>query len=535
MNKDKQKSLLISTEKEEMNQPPPYQNNNSDCPPYSASSVINTVSAFVDNKVPSLKNDEEKEVNITRNRRDSGNAAEAADRREAADAEEKNIYMNPENCEKEQLVILSMLLEKIEAKQSIFITGGGGTGKSHMLKQLYNAYRLKHEQGAFILSSTGVSAHNIGGGTVHWWGGMKKGEGSIENIMRYMNTNAKVRWRTSSVLFIDEISMLGASFFDKLDQIGKTLRHNQQPFGGIILVISGDFLQLPPVNDSYAFKSEAWKSINFVNIKLNMPWRFQGNLDHFFTLSRIRLGKPTEEDIQIIQRRVEAYREMIKQPDIILPTNLYSRRMDVDAINYMEMNKINEDCYSYVARDNFSLKKGYGNYVQDKDIPMIQEIMSKNVLPEVSLKKGCQVMLTSNISVNDGLANGSRGVVIDCTNEFILVKFKNGKTYSVSPFIFTLETDKYVFTRVQIPLRLSYATTIHKSQGLTLDSALISIGYDIFENNMSYVALSRVRDFDSLYIDNFDPNKIRAHPDALEFEMNQKYDLVINSSKQKEE
>ena len=403
---------------------------------------------------------------------------------------------------------------------NVFITGSGGTGKSYLLKNLYTALKDKginvHKTG-----STGVAAENINGMTLHSWAGVQLGdkEASTYHItIRTRNRKAWKRWTETQILFIDEISMIGGKLFTMLNKLGQLIRGNSKPFGGITLLLCGDFCQLPPVRDEYLFKSPVFESLDLKYIKLRHPWRYQTDIEFFHLLSRARLGELTREDIAKLTERKTAYLKEVHgrvyKEDEIKPTILYSKKIDVWEMNMKELDLLPHDEYKYVATDHLQRKSKSSTANPET----FQDLMDKNVPPELSLKKGAQVMLTWNLDVEQGLCNGSRGVVLECLDEYVMVKFKNCEM-AITPNVWTIEDEDNIFTRAQVPLALAWSCTIHKSQSASLDSVVVDLGTSIFSNNMAYVALSRCRCLSGIYLINLIPRKIVCDPDAKEFEL----------------
>ena len=407
--------------------------------------------------------------------------------------------------------------------KNVFLSGPGGTGKSWMIKTV--SARLT-EVGFTVCrtGSTGVAADNIGGTTLHSWAGVQLGDKDAQTYyitLKGRNQKALRRWKNTTILIIDEISMIGAKFFTMLDQLGRLVRMEpRHPFGGLTLLIVGDVCQLPPVKDEYFFHSPSFEACDFRVYRLEKPWRFQKDLEFFALLSRVRLGEQTPDDIAKLQTRQTAYyREIVPrqwQEGEVKPTRLYSMKKDVHELNMIELEALPGDEYRYRAHDTLQKKSKQS----EGRLENYQDLMNKNIPPEISLKKGAQVMLTANLDVENGFCNGSRGVVLECNDEAVIVKFLKGQELTISAHVWTIEDEDNIFTRAQIPLILASASTIHKIQSATLDSVVIDLGTTLFSPNMGYVALSRCRSLDGIYIINIDPRKIVCDPQAKEFEKN---------------
>ena len=409
--------------------------------------------------------------------------------------------------------------------KNVLIIGPGGTGKSYIIKNLLLKAKDKNIK-IEATASTGVAAVNINGTTLHRFFGVGLCQGHIDNIIRKVmkNYDATQRITNTKILFIDEISMIGAELFDKLDQVAKYIRKNNEPFGGIKLILSGDFLQLPPVKDKWIFLSNIWEKLQFKLFFLKEPKRYN-DLEFYDMLMRAREGVLTQNDIGKIIERTKAYDIYINnnnnddvEKNIVKPTILYSQRIDVDFINKNEINKLSSDIHLYNAHDfvlpndekcdQIFLDISTEKYKQELDYlaPVILE-----------LKIGTQVMITRNLNVEEGICNGTRAVVTELNTETITVKTCSGIELLISPVIFSFEDKDIKICRKQLPIIVAFALTIHKSQGSTIDFCIIDLGPTIFSPGQGYVALSRVRDWNSLLINGFLRKSIKADKKAIEY------------------
>ncbi len=400
-------------------------------------------------------------------------------------------------------------------RKNVILTSMGGYGKSYYIKKLVQDYKKPGEQEIYATASTGVAAVNIGGSTVHRFFGMGLAKGNVEQVINYVrkNINAVKRIIACKYLIIDEISMISNVLFNKMDAICKYYRKNNAPFGGIYLLVSGDFLQLPPVDEDWGFKSKSWKECNFIPYFLTEPKRFT---DKAFCamLSRAREGKLLTNDIVKLKSRVKAHEEYLKtvpgEGAVIKPTILYSHKVDVELINKNELKKLEGDIFEYKCTDE---------YVSTKKIKIENyKPLLDNILPDtVYLKKNAQVMLVYNLDVDSGLCNGSRGVVTDISPQHVTVLFKNGLEIIIDPIGVNFEDDNVVIGRKQYPLVLAYASTIHKAQGSTLDYCIIDLGPSVFAPGQAYVALSRARSWDSVLVSSFVPTAFKVDKEALAY------------------
>src|SRR3989344_5190312 len=436
-------------------------------------------------------------------------------------------------------------------RRNVFITGMGGCGKSHLLKLIKN----KSDSltiNCYVTSTTGVSAFNINGTTIHRFSGIKLADKPFEVIINNIlkNPDCLERWRKCEILIIDEVSMLGEYVFSLLNDIAQYVKNNLFPFGGIQLILSGDFLQLPPINDNFIFNSESWAKLKFKIIKLRHPYRYT-DLNYFDILKRIRLSEHTQEDIKALNKRTQSYKiyqEFDKDPKLFLyntlnnlsqpnrnpvhfskelvnivfsyigndhikPTRLFSHKIDVERYNNDQLEKINEQPHYYNSTDSCTTKRK-NKKVNINDLSIFMD----NIVPNfITLKKSAQVMLTYNLNIEQGLVNGNRGIVINCCDDYVDVLFTNGMVTKIYKHTFNYETDDYVFNREQLPLILCFATSIHKSQGISLDYCVMDLGQSLFLPGLAYVALSRVRSLDGVLIEKFSPEKIKCNQEALEY------------------
>ena len=402
--------------------------------------------------------------------------------------------------------------------RNILLHSPAGTGKSYFIKELAQ-YAEKCGLNVHKTATTGVAALNIGGITIHKYAGIGLGDKPIEEIWKKIKFNATLikKWKATDILIIDEISMMGAELFNKIDIVAKLMRNNKLPFGGMALILVGDFLQLPPVKDKWIFTSQQYKDLKLRTIELTDAKRFDDK-DYIDLLRRIRVGEQTDNDIELLKTRYigEEYKEendknSKESEDLALiePTLLFSRRIDVDTYNSMKLKELSDSPgKEYVANDIMDIKKkrtarsvGFvkaeKGYTPDFDFnTTFEQIIPKNLL----LRVGAQVMLRANLDVKKGLVNGSRGIVTDVNTGNVDVYFQSTDSIvTITPYNWECETPDYIATRKQIPLILAWGLTIHKSQGTTLDKAIINLD-DIFEDGMTYVSLSRVRNMKSLYI-----------------------------------
>jgi ATP-dependent DNA helicase PIF1 len=416
-------------------------------------------------------------------------------------------------------------LRQIQDGHNIFLTGPAGSGKSFLIAAVVE-WTASIEKPIALTAMTGCAALLLGHGakTLHSWAGIGLGRESVESLVANIlkNPKRKQKWKRTDILVIDEISMMTPELFEKLDTIGKKVRCNSKPFGGIQVVLCGDFFQLPPVVRGlsgevvgrFAFESPQWNETRLKPVILTRIVR-QTDAEFQQLLNECRIGRPSEASIASLQRR----RGLDWKSSLIRPTILLSRNTSVDQINEKNIQALNKPLITYTAITEVR------GCPAGEDIPTGETLQryvdrldnDSNYAQTLTLCVGCQVMLLVNMDVSRGLVNGSRGVVVEFAHDNTpIVQFLRGDPIPI-PRHEWVSNDAPTVARQQIPLRVAYALTIHKSQGATLDCALIDIGTNTFECGQAYVALSRVRNMESLYVWNVDPTRIRAHSAVVRF------------------
>ncbi|KAJ3480472.1 hypothetical protein NLI96_g8332 [Meripilus lineatus] len=498
----------------------------------------------------------------------------------------------------EQIKVLRMVVEE---EQNVFFTGSAGTGKSLLLRAIISALRKKHAKKPEVISvtaSTGMAASNVGGMTIHSWGAITPGMTNIEKLISYIKTcrPAHQRWKATKVLIIDEISMVDGHLFDTLATLADRLRKKtDRPFGGIQLVVTGDFFQLPPVTKGkdpfFAFQSEAWSRCIENIVTLKQVFR-QKDSQFVDLLNEMRQG--------VISESARAVFRGLSRPltttDGLLPTELFPLRTEVERSNAARLQSLPGSVHAFEARDS-------GNAAPDKRKRLFESMVAQG---RVELKRDAQVMLIKNVDEN--LVNGSVGRVLGFYNLAVAnastvcpsgslsstpvkkegapnsargksssqesssngktptavrnievgedgrtpiaccpsitdgkensrvplskIKSKDEDLYPLVEFFtpqgkeivlllrdeFRVEDNegKLLARRVQVPLVLAWAMSIHKSQGQTIQRVKIDLG-KVFEKGQSYVALSRAASLDGLQVLRFDPNKVSAHPTVIKW------------------
>lgn len=378
----------------------------------------------------------------------------------------------------------------LKSGRNVFLTGSAGTGKTYTLNQ-YIQWLHAHRIKVAITASTGIAATHMNGTTIHSWSGigikneLKPSDLRSLKSKKYLTKNIE----KTNVLIIDEISMLHKKQLDLINQALKYLKNNPSPFGGMQVVFAGDFFQLPPVSreqepskDKFAFMSKAWVEASPTICYLTEQYR-QTNNELNNILNQIRSQEVDEFAVELLNET--AYNE-----PSIEPTRLYTHNADVDSLNEKELEKID------AAEEVF--------FAQRKGNPKLMEAFVKNLIVQekLVLKKGAKVMLIKN-NAEAGYFNGTLGVVTDFIDDDEgklrpVVQLSDKRKITVKPDSWSiLENERPIVEFIQIPLRLAWAITVHKSQGMTLEAAEIDLS-KTFEPGQGYVALSRLRDLNGL-------------------------------------
>ncbi len=414
-------------------------------------------------------------------------------------------------------------LSILKSGKNIFLTGSAGTGKTYVLNQ-YIQYLKERRVPVSITASTGIAATHLEGTTIHAWSGIGiKNSLSIGNLRelkekKYLKKNID----NSRVLIIDEISMLHKKQFDMVNEVLQFFKETDESFGGIQLIISGDFFQLPPIGDhgetnrdKFAFMSQAWLDADLTICYLTEQFRHTDNLLNDI-LNEIRSGNVSQSTKAILSSNKN-------ELESIEPTKLYTHNIDVDRINTEQLQLIKGKNKIFRAKIKGNLK--------------LAETVKKSILaPEnLILKIGAKVMFVKN-NYEKGYLNGSLGNVIKFNNENIpIVRLLNGYEITAEYEEWRIEDEKgrLLVSYTQIPLRLAWAITVHKSQGMTLDSATMDLS-KTFEKGQGYVALSRVKSLSGLNLTGY--NSMTLIVDSLAFKADKRFqELSLNSERDNNE
>lgn len=455
------------------------------------------------------------------------------------------------------------VLELVKTGRNVFFTGPAGTGKSVLLREIIKYAKASRREIA-ITAPTGIAGLNIGGGTIHSFAGIGLGRENVQHLVKRLSHHAEDRWKATSMLIIDEISMLDGRLFDKIEEMARIIRDMDEPFGGIQLVLSGDFFQLPPVPDSdsttriastFAFEAKSWLRCVGPPVFLETVFR-QKDTSFVSMLSALRLGVLSEEQIS----RFLALQRDIKADDGIEPTELYPLKREVNKCNQERLARLESAEAEFEAMET----RGSNIFGQPISAYAAEALLEQLTVPrKLKLKVGAQVVLLRNITQGPTrLVNGSLGKVVDFINtgealkkhleiaepdprrdgdemssevpsrgtffplnegvvfkkneQYPLVKFSSGTTLLCIPLQFEVQGLKgnTEATRTQVPLALAWAMSIHKSQGQTLPRVKVDVRR-AFEPGQVYVALSRATSLEGLQVLNFDPVKARAHERVL--------------------
>lgn len=387
----------------------------------------------------------------------------------------------------------ALALEIMLSGENVFLTGAAGSGKTFTLNQLIKLAKNSGKK-VSVTATTGLAATHLGGNTIHAWSGI----GIYDYLSRkffekFPKTRAEII-KNTDILVIDEISMLHDFRLDMVEEICRTIRQNDKPFGGIQVILCGDFFQLPPINRAggriggFAIHSNAWKLAEFTVCYLEENHR-QKNDELSEILNALRADDLRRKHAQSLLDRIDVEPNFESDDFLKNLTELHTTNIDVDKINEQKLVELEGEEFHFAQTTT-----GAKNYV---------ETLQKSVLaPELlRLKKGALVMAVKNAQ-NRQYVNGSIGEVIDFERltDYPIVQFRNGKIITMVPETWEMrDGEKKRASIMQIPLRLAYAITVHKSQGMTLDAARIDLR-KAFSEGMGYVALSRVRSLDKLYL-----------------------------------
>ncbi|MBP9763407.1 MAG: AAA family ATPase, partial [Candidatus Pacebacteria bacterium] len=416
--------------------------------------------------------------------------------------------------QKEAMKILKM-------GKNVFLTGPAGSGKTFVLNE-YIKFLKDHGVEVAVTASTGIAATHLKGMTIHSWTGIGIKDFLTDYDLDNLEQKAYLwkRFEKTKVLIIDEISMLSSSTMDCIDRVAKVFKRSEEPFGGLQVIFSGDFFQLPPIDKKplyneqiifldeeevsktpFAFKSRAWKNCDLHTCYLSEQYRQEDNV-LVDLLSEIRSGELSEKSIEILKKRI------IKEdnPEI---TKLYTHNINVDSFNFQKLQNIKSDERAYL--------------MSSRGKPNLIDALKRGCLVQERLvvKKGALVMFVKNNPIA-GYINGTVGEVTGFEEGYPVVQTKNGNSFIASPQSWSVEEGDKVLAEIsQVPLKLAWAVTIHKSQGMTLEKAIIDLS-NSFVEGQGYVALSRVKTLDGLFLKGFNAMALAVHNEILNLDQDLK-------------
>mgnify|MGYP001767623871 FL=1 len=387
---------------------------------------------------------------------------------------------------------------------NVYLTGSAGSGKTYLLNK-YIKYLESHGIPVAVTASTGIAATHMNGMTIHSWSGLGIKDHLDERELEKLEER-KYLWKRfdkARVLIIDEISMLEGRQLEMVERICRRFKRNDKPFGGLQVILSGDFFQLPPVRKGeeqageIISKSKVWQILNPAVCYLEEQFRQK---DDTLTeiLNKIRNNQIEEGDYQILEKRIGVNISAFK------PTKLYTHNADVDTINEKELAEINE-------QEITSIMTG------DGPLNLVEILKKSSIATEIlKMKKGAEVMCIKN-NFEMGYVNGSRGKIVDfeLDTRYPVVELYSGQRVTLKPESWSIEEEGRIKASIkQIPLRLAWAITIHKSQGMSLDNAEIDLRRT-FTYGMGYVALSRVRTLDGIVLAGLNKQALLVDPQVL--------------------
>jgi ATP-dependent exoDNAse (exonuclease V) alpha subunit len=401
-----------------------------------------------------------------------------------------------------------LALEILLSGESVLLTGPAGTGKTFVLNQFIrlSKYAGKHVS---ITATTGLAATHLGGSTIHAWSGIGVHDELPKNFLDHIAKGRREIIEKTDILIIDEVSMLHDYRLDMVDEVCRLVRRKDTPFGGIQVVMSGDFFQLPPVNrndsrsGAFVVNSQAWEELDPTILYLDQQFRQAEGDDLLDILTHLRAGDIRRHHAEKLLARADA-----EPAEGAVLTELHTVNIDVDRINQGHLEQLGGDEVTYQQHTT-----GSDNYVEN----LQRSVLAPAVL---TLKQGAFVMSVKN-DPNRRYVNGSIGTVVDFEpgTDYPVVEFMNGKTVTMMPDTWELrDGDKKRASISQIPLRLAWAITVHKSQGMTLDAARIDLR-KAFVEGMGYVALSRVKNLSNLYLSGINRMALQVSPEAQEIDI----------------
>lgn len=390
---------------------------------------------------------------------------------------------------------------------NVFLTGHPGSGKTYTLNS-YISYLRKHQVSVSVTASTGIAATHCGGITIHSFAGIGIKDFLTDQDIEIISQKEYVakRIQNTHVLVIDEVSMLPRNVFEMVDRVCRAVRQREEPFGGLQVVLVGDFFQLPPISKNrtteslFCFDSKLWRELDPLVCYLSTQYRTEDD-DYLEVLNAIRSGTVDELHTDRLSQRVsEQGEDIVEDEEKIIPY-LFSHNVDVDSLNNKKLAELDGIEFTFNAK------------TKGKDL-LVQNLVKSCLSPEtLQLKIGARVMCTKN-NPQQHYVNGTLGVVVEIDSYgFPVIETDSGDTITIEPESWSVvdESGKVLAELMQIPLRLAWAITIHKSQGMSMECACIDLS-EVFEFGQGYVALSRVRTLSGLHLKGFNQKSLQVHP-----------------------
>lgn len=399
--------------------------------------------------------------------------------------------------------------EILNSGHNVLLTGAAGSGKTYLLNKYIKSLK-KRGIGVAITASTGIAATHIGGRTIHSWSGIgikdSLSRKDLQNLAK--KSYLKKQFEKTEVLVIDEVSMLSAHHLDMINAVCQTLKKNHFPFGGLQIVMSGDFFQLPPISKNgedsqFIYAAKIWRDMDVRVCYLQEQYR-QTDKSLMAILQAVRKNMIDQKLGGLLLERLDKVNN-----EEIKAIRLFTHNIDVDKINQAELDLIDEEEHHYLM-------------THDGEARLVEALKKNCLAPsELVLKKGALVMFVKNKFKNEEAVyvNGSAGVVVGFhEGSYPLVRLNNGSLITVTPDSWTIDDEDQVLARInQLPLRLAWAITVHKSQGMTLERAEIDLSR-AFSYGMGYVALSRLTSLKGLYLLGINEMAYRINPQVLAYD-----------------
>ena len=383
----------------------------------------------------------------------------------------------------------------VKNKQNLFLSGSAGTGKSFTIKKIVE-YLENHNINYGLTALTGCAASLINGQTIHSYLllGIDKTLKDIYNDLSKKYIAKLKSLRSLNTLIIDEVSMMSNELIELIDELFKMIKSNILPFGGIQVILVGDFHQLPPIKGNYCFTSPTWDALNMNNIILTELIRQKDDLVLQEILEELRNGKISDETFEILKSLNKT-----KFLGDVKPTKLFPVNTNVDKINNKEFQKLVK-----INDGNTTMYKALSNYKVDN-------IETFNVC----LTLNAQIMVIRNLSVENHLVNGTRGIVVGLLDKCVIIKDINNNIHHINYYTDLNKNKKNYISFM--PLKLAYAISIHKSQGSSIDCLELDLGNDIFVSGQTYTALSRATNINNIKIINIEKNSFFVNKKIIDF------------------